>query len=134
MRVVAAPAQRGYSARCVRLVVVMLVVVAALAAGCGAEKQRPVVGEDEITAAHLQSLRQDGSMLRYLEPTPEEAQALAEEEQARAAIPAGEEGWAEDRDLDKETPTTQDKVEQASIAVLQVTLTLGAMIAPYFLF
>jgi hypothetical protein len=119
-----------------RLCVGMLVLGAVFAVGCGAEKQRPVVGESDITAAHLRGLQEDRSVLRHLEPTEEEARALAEEERARTggSVPApGEEGWSEDRDLE-EAPTTQDKVEQASIAVLQVAVTLGAMVAPYFLF
>jgi hypothetical protein len=119
-----------------RLCVGMLLLGAVLAVGCGADKQRPVVGENDITAAHLRGLREDRSVVRHLEPTEEEARALAEEELARTggAAPApGDEGWSEDLDLEEE-PTTQDKVEQASIAVLQVAVTLGAMVAPYFLF
>jgi hypothetical protein len=116
-----------------RLVEVMVLLAAGFACGCGAEKQRPVVGEDDITAAHLRNLGEDRSMLRHLEPTEEEARALAEEEGARAGAPPGEEGWTEDHDL-QEAPTTRDKWEQASIAVLQVAVTLGAMVAPYFLF
>jgi hypothetical protein len=134
---VAAAGARGYSRRGMRLSVGMLLLAVGLAVGCGAEKQRPVVGEDEITAAHLRSLREDDSVLRHLEPTEEEARALAEEAAARGegagAHAAGEEGWAEDRDLEEE-PTTQEKWEQASIAVLQVAVTVGAMVAPYFLF
>jgi|SRR5262245_16027220 len=115
-----------------RLAGVMMLLAAGLACGCGAEKQRPVVGEDEITAAHLRNLDENASSLRYLEPTEEEARALAQEELARGSVPPGQEGWKEDHDL-QEAPTTQDKWEQASIAVLQVAVTLGAMIAPYFL-
>lgn len=116
-----------------RFGVLMLLLGVTLAGGCGAEKQRPVVGEDDITAAHLRSLDGEPSALRHLDPTEEEARALADEELARASVPAGEEGWSEDRDLE-EVPTTQEKWEQASIAVLQVAVTLGAMVAPYFLF
>jgi hypothetical protein len=112
---------------------VMVLLAAGLACGCGAEKQRPVVGEGDITAAHLRNLEEDGSMLRHLEPTEEEARALAEEELTRASSLAGQEGWTEDHDL-QEAPTTQEKWEQASIAVLQVAVTVGAMVAPYFLF
>ncbi len=115
---------------------VVTVLVLGLAA-CGAETQRPVVGQDDITAAHLRNLEPEESSLRHLDPTEEEARALAEEEAARAGgdpAPApGAEGWAEDRDLEEE-PSRQEKVEQASIAVLQVAVTLGAMVAPYFLF
>ena len=128
-----AAAGDGYKRRLMRLVGVMVLLAAGLACGCGAEKQRPVVGQDDITAAHLRNLGEDRSMLRHLEPTEEEAHALAEEELARASAPAGEEGWTEDQDL-QEVPTTQEKWEQASIAVLQVAVTVGAMVAPYFLF
>ena len=128
-----AAAGDGYKRRLMRLVGVLVLLAAGLACGCGAEKQRPVVGQDDITAAHLRNLGEDRSMLRHLEPTEEEAHALAEEELARASAPAGEEGWTEDQDL-QEVPTTQEKWEQASIAVLQVAVTVGAMVAPYFLF
>ena len=128
-----APAGEGYKPRLMRLVGVMVLLAAGLACGCGAEKPRPVVGQDDITAAHLRNLEEDRSVLRHLEPTQEEAHALAEEELARASAPAGEEGWTEDQDL-QEVPTTQEKWEQASIAVLQVAVTVGAMVAPYFLF
>lgn len=128
-----AAAGDGYKRRLMRLVGVMVLLAAGLACGCGAEKQRPVVGQDDITAAHLRNLGEDRSMLRHLEPTEEEAHALAEEELARASAPAGEEGWTEDQDL-QEVPTTQEKWEQASIAVLQVAVTVGAMVAPYFFF
>jgi hypothetical protein len=110
-----------------RLGVVTLLVALALAVGCGAEKQRAVVGEDDITAAHLRNLREDDSALLYLEPTEEEARQLAEEELAQAQMPP------ENHDIE-EDPSTRDKVGQASIAFLQVAVTLGAMVAPYFLF
>jgi hypothetical protein len=127
-------ARRGrYKAAVMRVVGMLLLVAAALAWGCAAEKPRPVVGADDITAAHLRNLDEDRSPLRYLEPTEEEARALAEEEVARGSMPAGDEGWAEDQDLE-EAPTTQEKWGQASIAVLQVAVTVGAMVAPYFLF
>lgn len=105
----------------------------ALLCACAAENARPTVGRDDITAAHLRNLETNGSALRLLEPTPQEAEVLAEEEAARAARPPGEEGWAEDHDLEEE-PSTQEKAEQASVAVLAVAVTVGAMIAPYFLF
>ncbi len=124
----------GYKRRRMRLVGAMALLVAGLACGCGAEKQqRPVVGQDDITAAHLRNLQEDRSMVRYLEPTEEEGRALAQEDLVRADAPAGEEGWSEDQDLE-EVPTTQEKWEQASIAVLQVAVTVGAMVAPFFLF
>src|SRR5262245_37613711 len=116
-----------------RLVGVIAVLAAALAFGCGAEKQRPVVGQDDITAAQLRSLGEDRSDLRNLAPTEEDRRSLAGEELARENTPAGEERWSEDQDLE-EVPTTQEKWEQASIAVLQVAVTVGAMVAPYFLF
>jgi hypothetical protein len=114
-----------------RVGVLMMVLGALLVGGCGAEK-RPVVGDDDITAAHLRNL-DEPSPLRQLEPTEEERRALAEEEAMRQNSPAGDEGWSEDRDLE-EAPTRQEKWEQASIAVLQVAVTIGAMVAPYFLF
>src|SRR5262245_29669374 len=118
-----------------RLVGVIALLAAGLAFGCGAEKQRPVVGQDDITAAHLRNLDEDRSALRNLDPTEEDRRSLAEEELAHTnpPPPAGEEGWSEDQDLE-EVPTTQEKWEQASIAVLQVAVTVGAMVAPYLLF
>jgi hypothetical protein len=119
-----------------RLVGVIALLVAGLAVGCGAEKQqRPVIGQDDITAAHLRNLGEDRSALRNLEPTEEDRRSLAEEELAHADAAPGEEGWSEDHDQElEEIPTTQEKWEQASIAVLQVAVTVGAMVAPYFLF
>jgi hypothetical protein len=117
-----------------RLWVGLLLVAGGLAAGCGAEKQRPVVGEDDITAAHLRSLGEDNSVLRYLVPTDEEARALAEDAQLRGDAPPGEAGLADPHDLEEEEPTTDQKVSQASIAALQVAVIIGAMVAPYFLF
>ena len=112
----------------------MVLLAAGLACGCGAEKPRPVVGQDDITAAHLRNLDEERSVLRNLEPTEEEARALAEEELARhSATGRARRGGSEDQELE-EAPTTQKKWEQASIAVLQVAVTLGAMVAPYFLF
>jgi len=116
-----------------RLVGVMVLFAAGLACGCAAEKPRPVVGQDDITAAHLRNLGEDRSALRNLAPTEEDQRSLAEEQLAHENTPAGEEGWSEDQDLE-EVPTKQEKWEQASIAVLQVAVTVGAMVAPYFLF
>src|SRR5262245_47030412 len=116
-----------------RLVGVMVLLAAGLACGCGAEEPRPVVGEDDITAAHLRNRGEDRAVLRNLEPTEEDGRSLAEEERGRGNAPAGEEGWSEDQELE-EVPTAQEKWEQASIAVLSVAVTVGAMVAPYFLF
>jgi hypothetical protein len=115
-----------------RLVVTLLMGMV-MVVGCATEQPRPVVGEDELTAAHLRNLQEDQSALRYLEPTEEEARALAEEELAKGNVTPGQETWAENRDLEEE-PTREEKVSQASIAILQVAVTLGAMVAPYFLF
>jgi hypothetical protein len=122
-----------YKTSLMRAVGMLMLVGVALVWGCASEQPRPVVGADDITAAHLRNLDEEGSPLRRLEPTEEEARALAEEDLARASAPAGEEGWTEDQDLE-EAPTSQEKWEQASIAVLQVAVTVGAMVAPYFLF
>jgi hypothetical protein len=130
---VATGADGSYSACGMRVGVVMLLVLAGVGLGCSAEKQRPVVGEDDITAAQLRNLHEEKSVLRNLEPTEEEARQLAEEELAQSDPPPGKESWAENHDLEEE-PTTQDKVGQASIAILQVAVTIGAMVAPYFLF
>ena len=70
-----------------------LLVVALGVVGCGPEKPPPVVGEDEITAAHLRNLEEEPPLLRQLEPTEEERQALAErgpggEHRSPATIPA----------------------------------------------
>ena|SRR5262245_27930457 len=116
-----------------RLGVAMLLLGAGLAiAGCASEKPPPVVGEDEITSAHLRSLEEEPPMLRYLEPTEEEARALAEEERAATGNPTSQ-APAEQNDLEGE-PTTQDKVTGASLGLLQIAITLGAIVAPYFFF
>jgi hypothetical protein len=127
------PGGARYKRCLMRLVGVIALLAAGLACGCGAEQPRPVIGQDDITAAHLRNLGEDRSALRNLEPTEEDRRSLAEEELVHANAPAGEEGWSEDQDLE-EVPTTQEKWEQASIAVLQVAVTVGAMVAPYFLF
>ena len=102
-------------------------------AGCASEKPPPVVGEDEITPAHLRSLEEGPPTLQYLEPTEEEARALAEEERAAASGNPAPEASAGRNDLEEE-PTTEDKVAGASIGLLQVAITIGAIVAPYFLF
>jgi hypothetical protein len=115
-----------------------VVLVAALGAGgCGNEKPRPTVGEDEVTAAHLRALPLESPYLRYLEPDEEEARAIAEEEQKAAARDPSrnEDGlYPEEQSLRDEDDGSQDKFGQASIAILQVAIVVGAMIAPYFFF
>jgi hypothetical protein len=115
---------------------VAVLVAVLLAGGCASEKPPPVVGEDEITAAHLKSLSLESPWLRYLEPTEEEARAIAEEERSEAArdTNAGDGLYPEERTLRDEDDGTQDKFGQASVAVLKVAIILGAMVAPYFLF
>lgn len=130
----AASARGVYSPRSMRLGVATVLLGTGLAiAGCVSEKPPPVVGEDEITAAHLRSLQPEPPILRYLEPTEEEARALAEEERAAANGNPTPEASAERSDLEEE-PNTEDKVAGASIALLQVAVTIGAIVAPYFLF
>ena len=117
-----------------RLGVAMLLLGVGLAiAGCASEKPPPVVGEDEITAAHLRNLEEDPSVLRHLDPTEEEARQLAEEEQPASSGAVTTDGSAHKHELEEE-PTTEDKVAGASIALLQVAVTIGAMVAPYFFF
>ena len=99
--------------------------------GCGPEKPPPVVGEDDITAAHLRSLQEEPSLLRHLDPTEEEKKALADEELTASNDPADA---SRDRSEIEEEPTTEDKVTGASIGLLQVAITIGAIVAPYFLF
>ena len=101
--------------------------------GCASEKSPPVVGEDDITAAHLRNLEDEPPLLRYLSPTDEEARALAEEERLAASgnpVPEASTGRS---DLEEE-PTTEDKAIGASIGLLQIAITIGAIVAPYFLF
>jgi hypothetical protein len=98
---------------------------------CAAEKPKPALQQDDITAAHLRSLKEDGSILRYLEPTPEEARALAEEGALRGSVEPID-SVATDHEI--EGPTQREKAEQAGIAALAVAVTVGAMVAPYFLF
>ena len=120
------------------LVMSTVVFVAVLAAGgCGNEKPRPTVGEDEVTAAHLRALPLESPYLRYLEPDEEEARAIAEEEQREAARPQSrnEDGlYPEEQGLHEEDDGSQDKFGQASIAILQVAIVVGATVAPYFFF
>jgi len=115
------------------------VFLAALAAGgCANDKPRPTVGEDELTAAHLRALPIESPYLRYLEPDEEEARALAEEEQKKEAARAAgrnEDGaYPEEQALYDENDGSQDKFGQASIAILQVAIAVGMMVAPYFFF
>jgi hypothetical protein len=129
---VAAPAPGDYSRCPMRLGLAMVLLAVRLGiVGCGPEKPPPVVGEDDITAAHLRSLQDEPSLLRHLEPTEEEARELAKEEQSAASDTAAGSG---DRSELEEEPTTENKVAGASIALLQVAVTIGAMVAPYFFF
>ena len=107
-----------------------LLVVGLGVAGCGPEKPPPVVGEDEITAAHLRNLEEEPPLLRQLEPTEEERKALAEEGLAASTEPRD----SGDRNEIEEEPSTEQKVTGASIGLLQVAVTIGAMVAPYFFF
>ena len=120
------------------LVMSTVVFVAVLAAGgCGNEKPRPTIGEDEVTAAHLRALPLESPYLRYLEPDEEEARKIAEEEQKEAARDPSrnEDGmYPEEQTLYDEDDGSQDKIGQASIAILQVAIVVGAMVAPYFFF
>jgi hypothetical protein len=128
---VAGPTPGDYSRRPMRLGLAMALLVVGLGvAGCGPEKPPPVVGEDEITAAHLRNLEEEPPLLRQLEPTEEERKALAEEG-LQANTRPGDSG---DRNEIEEEPTTEQKVTGASIGLLQVAVTIGAMVAPYFLF
>jgi hypothetical protein len=108
------------------------------AGGCANDKPtRPIVGEDEVTAAHLRALPIESPYLRYLEPDEEEARANAEEEQREATRDPSrnEDGlYPEEQGLHDEDDGSQDKFGQASIAILQVAIVLGAMAAPYFFF
>ena len=128
---VAAPTPGDYSRCPMRLGLAMALLVVVLGiAGCGPEKPPPVVGEDEITAAHLRNLQEDPPLLHQLEPTEEERQALAEEGLAPSTAPGDDSG---SRNEIEEEPTTEQKVTGASIGLLQVAVTIGAMVAPYFL-
>jgi hypothetical protein len=118
-----------------RLLAVALALGAGLVWSCAAEKPKPAVQQDEITAARLRSLKEDNSILRYLEPTPEEARALAEESALRGdgVAPADAvDTLAADHEL--EEPSQREKAEQAGISALAVAVTIGAMVAPYLLF
>jgi hypothetical protein len=105
--------------------------------GCANEKPRPTVGEDEVTAAHLRALPIESPYLLYLEPDEEDARKIAEEEQREAARESSrnEDGvYPEEQALYDEDDGSQDKFGQASIAILQVAIVVGAMVAPYFFF
>lgn len=128
---VAGPTPGDYSRRPMRLGLAMALLVVGLGVvGCGPEKPPPVVGEDEITAAHLRNLEEEPPLLRQLEPTEEERKALADEGLAASTKP----GDSGDRNEIEEEPTTEQKVTGASIGLLQVAVTIGAMVAPYFFF
>jgi hypothetical protein len=130
--VVAAPTPGDYSRRPMRLGLAMALLVVVLGiVGCAPEKPPPVVGEDDITAAHLRNLEEEPPLLRQLDPTEEERRALADEGLAASTKPGDESG---DRNEIEEEPTTEQKVTGASIGLLQVAVTIGAMVAPYFLF
>ena len=117
---------------------VAVFLAALVAGGCANDKPRPTVGEDDVTAAHLRALPLESPYLRYLEPDEEEARKLAEEEQkkeeARAAGRNEDGVYPEEQALYDEDDGSQDKLGQASIAILQVAITVGAMVAPYFFF
>ena len=118
-----------------RLLAVALALGAGLLWSCAAEKPKPAVPQSDITAAHLRTLKEEGSILRHLEPTPDEARALAEEQALRGDGTASAEpvdGMAADHEL--EQPSQREKAEQAGVAVLGVAVTLGALVAPYLLF
>jgi hypothetical protein len=103
--------------------------------GCAAEKPKPAAQPDEITAANLRTLNEEGSILRYLAPTTEEAQALAQEAAVRGdgTDPSNPtDSLAADHEID--APTQREKAEQAGMAALAVAVTVGVAIAPYFLF
>ena len=107
------------------------------ASGCANEKPRPIVGEDDVTAAHLRALPIESPYLLYLEPDEEETRKIAEEEQKEAARESSrnQDGvYPEEQALYDEDDGSQDKFGQASIAILQVAIVLGAMAAPYFFF
>jgi hypothetical protein len=116
-----------------------VLLVALAAGGCTNDKPtRPIVGEDDVTAAHLRALPIESPYLRYLEPDEEEARKLAEEEQKQEAARAAgrnEDGvYPEEQALYDEDDGSQDKFGQASIAILQVAIAVGMMVAPYFFF
>jgi len=136
-RPVATRSRDDYSRHPMRLGVAMLLLGVGLAiAGCASEKSPPVVGEDEITAAQLRNLDPEPAILRHLDPTEEEARQLAEEEQSASNGAATTDGAAHQHELHEleEEPTREEKVAGASIAILQVAVTIGAMVAPYFFF
>ena len=134
---------RSYTRSRMRTLVMLVMstavfLVALAAGGCANDKPRPTVGEDDVTAAHLRALPLESPYLRYLEPDEEEARKLAEEEQkkeeARAAGRNEDGVYPEEQALYDEEDGSQDKFGQASIAILQVAITVGMMVAPYFFF
>ena len=125
--------QPGYSGA-MRLLAAVLAFGAGLLWSCAAEKPKPAAQQEAI-AGNLRTLKEEGSMLRYLEPTPEEARALAEEAAVRGdgADPANSiDSLAVDHEID--APTQREKAEQAGISALAVAVTVGVAIAPYLFF
>ena len=125
--------QPGYSGA-MRLLAAALAFGAGLLWSCAAEKPKPAAQQEAI-AGSLRTLKEEGSILRYLEPTPEEARALAEEAAVRGdgTDPANPiDSLAVDHEID--APTQREKAEQAGISALAVAVTVGVAIAPYFFF
>ncbi len=111
--------------------VVAAVGLVAVLLGCAAEQKRIGDAEDigpEFSAARLG--QPSRSMLTYL--SPEERDAL--EKVGMEAPDPGLGDLEAAESLDDENVETSEKVARATISVLGVGLTLGAMAAPYLLF
>jgi hypothetical protein len=120
----------------VRVVLVGLAVVVAVA--CADKKTRLNTAED-FSAAHLGA--PSPSLLRYL--SPEEKDALMRvgddvDEPETAGLHPGDEGYGEDDGLGVDDnggqETLSEKTAKASVSLLGVGLTLGALAAPFLLF
>jgi hypothetical protein len=121
----------------------MLVALAVVVAvGC-TEKKTRLNTADDFSAARLGG--PSPSLLRYL--SPEEKDALEKvgdrvvdepDDMADSSLHPGDEGYGEDDGLGVEDndgeETLSEKTAKASVSLLGVGITLGALVAPFFLY
>jgi hypothetical protein len=94
-----------------------------LVGGCAADRRqaaRPDDDPDEISADRLDDLDEAGFMADFLDPEEREATARA--------------GLSADADPGADREDATDTAGKVGLSVLTVALTLGAAVAPFFLF
>ena len=124
------PAMRG-------AVAAMVAVVVLAVGACGPETHRPFFHEDsedmpEFSAARLGDPWSEGSAADLLGPDEKDAVRRAGMPVRDGASPSAEARAAEEPMNGVES--TADKAGKASVALLSVGLTLGALVAPFFMF